>query len=216
MCGVATGGAREGGVFQLATRGEGRVVQEARPRQRVGEVGGQPTRLVACPALAQSRLEGARLVGAVEEPQEGDQRRRAHEHALGVAQRVADEQTGVLLVRRRHQVQGTAKRGQGTHRANGTWGGTSDPLLDTWPGRNTRSSMASVTWQCPQCGRRVPNRAEECHCGMTRSAALAAATAAPAASGRAGPALAGPPGKPPGRPPSPPPTASPGGVFPAT
>lgn len=35
--------------------------------------------------------------------------------------------------------------------------------------------MASVTWQCPQCGRRVPNRAAECHCGMTREAALAAA-----------------------------------------
>lgn len=38
--------------------------------------------------------------------------------------------------------------------------------------------MASVTWQCPQCGRRVPNRAEECHCGMTRRAALAAAQSA--------------------------------------
>ena len=35
--------------------------------------------------------------------------------------------------------------------------------------------MASVTWSCPQCGRRVPNRAQACHCGTTRQAAIAAA-----------------------------------------
>jgi hypothetical protein len=35
--------------------------------------------------------------------------------------------------------------------------------------------MTAATWPCPQCGRRVPNRAQECHCGMTRQAALAAA-----------------------------------------
>ena len=27
------------------------------------------------------------------------------------------------------------------------------------------------TWTCPSCGRRVPLRAEACHCGMTRSRA---------------------------------------------
>jgi hypothetical protein len=54
--------------------------------------------------------------------------------------------------------------------------------------------VASVTWQCPQCGRRVPNRAAECHCGTTREAALAAAAhlpptpAAPAAGRRPRPA----------------------------
>lgn len=35
------------------------------------------------------------------------------------------------------------------------------------------------TWACPSCGRRVPLRAEACHCGMTRARAEAA-TAAPA------------------------------------
>jgi len=28
--------------------------------------------------------------------------------------------------------------------------------------------MASVTWTCPNCNRRVPNRAPTCHCGTTR------------------------------------------------
>lgn len=27
------------------------------------------------------------------------------------------------------------------------------------------------TWSCPSCGRRVPLRAEVCHCGMTRTRA---------------------------------------------
>ncbi len=51
--------------------------------------------------------------------------------------------------------------------------------------------MTSVTWQCPQCGRRVPNRALECHCGMTRGAALAAA-ASPAPGSAGGAASSGP------------------------
>ena len=34
-----------------------------------------------------------------------------------------------------------------------------------------------MTWQCPQCGRRVPNRVDECHCGVRREAALAAPVA---------------------------------------
>jgi hypothetical protein len=37
------------------------------------------------------------------------------------------------------------------------------------------------TWTCPTCGRRVPQRAEVCHCGMTRSRAEEAAAASPAA-----------------------------------
>jgi hypothetical protein len=51
--------------------------------------------------------------------------------------------------------------------------------------------MASVTWQCPQCGRRVPNRAEECHCGMTKRAALTAAQS-PVPGSVAGAASSGP------------------------
>ncbi len=37
--------------------------------------------------------------------------------------------------------------------------------------------MSSVTWQCPNCKRRVPNRVSACHCGTTRAQAdqLAAA-----------------------------------------
>ncbi|PYQ24088.1 MAG: hypothetical protein DMF79_02530 [Acidobacteria bacterium] len=31
--------------------------------------------------------------------------------------------------------------------------------------------MASVTWTCPNCNRRVPNRAPACHCGTTRAQA---------------------------------------------
>jgi hypothetical protein len=27
---------------------------------------------------------------------------------------------------------------------------------------------APTTWLCPRCGRRVPNRSGECHCGTTR------------------------------------------------
>ncbi len=34
-----------------------------------------------------------------------------------------------------------------------------------------------MTWQCPQCGRRVPNRVDECHCGVRRETALAAPAA---------------------------------------
>jgi hypothetical protein len=41
--------------------------------------------------------------------------------------------------------------------------------------------MASHTWTCPSCGRRVPLRAETCHCGMTRARAEELAAAAPAA-----------------------------------
>jgi hypothetical protein len=34
--------------------------------------------------------------------------------------------------------------------------------------------MPSVTWLCPRCGRRVPNREALCHCGASREEALAA------------------------------------------
>ena len=36
------------------------------------------------------------------------------------------------------------------------------------------------TWTCPSCGRRVPQRAEACHCGMTRARAEEVAAASPA------------------------------------
>jgi hypothetical protein len=45
--------------------------------------------------------------------------------------------------------------------------------------------MASVTWECPNCKRRVPNRAAVCHCGTTREQAELSArpkVAAPAPS----------------------------------
>lgn len=35
------------------------------------------------------------------------------------------------------------------------------------------------TWVCPSCGRRVPLRAESCHCGMTRARAEALQAAQP-------------------------------------
>jgi hypothetical protein len=36
----------------------------------------------------------------------------------------------------------------------------------------------SVTWTCPNCHRRVPNRVAECHCGTKREAAERATRAA--------------------------------------
>lgn len=36
------------------------------------------------------------------------------------------------------------------------------------------------TWTCPSCGRRVPLRAEVCHCGATRAQAEEASAATPA------------------------------------
>ena len=43
------------------------------------------------------------------------------------------------------------------------------------------AEMASHSWTCPTCGRRVPLRAEACHCGMPRARAEElAAAAAPA------------------------------------
>ena len=32
--------------------------------------------------------------------------------------------------------------------------------------------MSSVTWPCPNCGRRVPNRVSQCHCGTTQEDAF--------------------------------------------
>ncbi len=43
---------------------------------------------------------------------------------------------------------------------------------------------ASHTWTCPACGRRVPLRADACHCGMTQERARQLASAAPAAAPR--------------------------------
>jgi hypothetical protein len=37
----------------------------------------------------------------------------------------------------------------------------------------------SHSWTCPSCGRRVPLRAEVCHCGATRARAEEVAAAAP-------------------------------------
>ena len=58
------------------------------------------------------------------------------------------------------------------------------------------AEVASHTWTCPTCGRRVPLRAEACHCGMTRARAEELAAAAPAdarAPSPHAPGLAGPP-----------------------
>jgi hypothetical protein len=33
------------------------------------------------------------------------------------------------------------------------------------------AEIPTHTWTCPSCGRRVPLRAEACHCGMTRARA---------------------------------------------
>jgi len=42
------------------------------------------------------------------------------------------------------------------------------------------AEVASHSWTCPACGRRVPQRADACHCGMSRARAeeLAAVSAA--------------------------------------
>lgn len=40
--------------------------------------------------------------------------------------------------------------------------------------------MASVTWTCPNCSRRVPNRVSTCHCGTTRAQAEQLAIVSPA------------------------------------
>ena len=45
------------------------------------------------------------------------------------------------------------------------------------------------TWTCPSCGRRVPLRAEACHCGMTRARAEEVAAASAAALRPGGPAV---------------------------
>ena len=55
--------------------------------------------------------------------------------------------------------------------------------------------MPSVTWPCPNCGRRVPNRVDQCHCGTTRQDALrqAAQSAAVPSPGSPRTARKGPP-----------------------
>jgi hypothetical protein len=47
--------------------------------------------------------------------------------------------------------------------------------------------MSSVTWACPNCKRRVPNRVSTCHCGTTRAQADQAAAAQVAAAKRPAP-----------------------------
>lgn len=51
----------------------------------------------------------------------------------------------------------------------------------------------SHTWTCTSCGRRVPVRAETCHCGATRAQADALAAAAPARPGPVAPRARRPP-----------------------
>lgn len=45
--------------------------------------------------------------------------------------------------------------------------------------------MPSATWTCPNCGRRVPTRVGECHCGTSRAAAVLAEAARPGPPGGA-------------------------------
>jgi hypothetical protein len=47
--------------------------------------------------------------------------------------------------------------------------------------------MSSVTWTCPSCKRRVPNRVSTCHCGTTRAQAEQAEAAQQAAAKRPAP-----------------------------
>jgi hypothetical protein len=47
--------------------------------------------------------------------------------------------------------------------------------------------MSSVTWPCPNCKRRVPNRVSTCHCGTTREQADQLAVAQQAQSKRPAP-----------------------------
>ncbi len=47
--------------------------------------------------------------------------------------------------------------------------------------------MSSMTWACPSCKRRVPNRVSTCHCGTTRDQADQVAAAQDAASKRPAP-----------------------------
>ena len=61
--------------------------------------------------------------------------------------------------------------------------------------------MSSVTWLCPNCKRRVPNRVSTCHCGTTRAQADQAAAAEQAAAKRPEPKAWTPRPRPiPGRP----------------
>jgi predicted RNA-binding Zn-ribbon protein involved in translation (DUF1610 family) len=43
--------------------------------------------------------------------------------------------------------------------------------------------MPPVTWSCPNCGRRVPLRVAQCHCGTTREDAEQAAARVPVLEG---------------------------------
>jgi hypothetical protein len=43
--------------------------------------------------------------------------------------------------------------------------------------------MASLTWTCPNCKRRVPSRVDACHCGTTRSQAEQLTAASPSGAG---------------------------------
>jgi len=47
--------------------------------------------------------------------------------------------------------------------------------------------MSSVTWTCPSCKRRVPNRVAACHCGTTRAQAEELTAAASRAARRPAP-----------------------------
>jgi hypothetical protein len=46
--------------------------------------------------------------------------------------------------------------------------------------------MASLTWTCPNCQRRVPSRVDACHCGTTRGQAEQLAVASPGGAGSGG------------------------------
>ena len=43
--------------------------------------------------------------------------------------------------------------------------------------------MPSLTWTCPNCQRRVPNRVDACHCGTTRGQAELLAASSPSGAG---------------------------------
>src|SRR6185295_17786407 len=134
-------GPREGGVLVLSPLQEALVVEEQGTRERVAQVGGERRGLVSRPGRAQGGLEVGRLVGPVEEAQEGNEGRRADQHALRVAQGVANEEARVLGIGRGPEVEAPAERRERAHAPSLHWPRRRTPLtvasarntIESWP-----------------------------------------------------------------------------------
>ena len=136
MSRLATESPGKGGVLVVAALQEVLVVEEQGAGERVAQVSGEGGRLVAGPLGTQGRLEIRGLVGAVEEAQERHEGRRTHEHALGVAQGIADEKARMVCVGRRHEVEAASERRERAHGPVYRGVGTAPPLTEG-PPRNT-------------------------------------------------------------------------------